>query len=116
MPKKVVILVTGTGLGTTAPDDEPFGREMLEKFFHALESQPRKPYAICFYTEGVKAACDGAPCVLGLKLLEGLGVKLVACESCLNYYDLADSLVVGQPGGMNAIVGLMAEADQVITV
>ena len=53
-----VILVTRGGLGTTRPEDEGFGVEMLEKLFHTLEKVSRKPKAICFYTEGVRCITD----------------------------------------------------------
>jgi intracellular sulfur oxidation DsrE/DsrF family protein len=113
---KTVILVTRQGLGTTAPEDADFGLEMLDKFFHTLERQPEKPYAICFYTDGVNLLAEGSSIVLGLKLLEALGVRIVVCQSCLNHYGLQDRLAVGTIGGIPDIVQLMWEADKVITV
>ncbi|MHB8972894.1 MAG: DsrE family protein [Pirellulaceae bacterium] len=150
---KTVILVTRQGLGTTAPEDADFGREMvsirrrcgrdsenglnrgktahcgrmlhafgeclremLDKFFHTLERQPEKPHAICFYTDGVNLLAEGSSLVLGLKLLESLGVRIVVCQSCLNHFGLQDRLAVGTIGGMPDIVQLMWEADKVITV
>ena len=50
--KKTVIVVTSQGLGTTRSEDAAFGTEMLDKFFHTLETLPEKPEAICFYTRG----------------------------------------------------------------
>ena len=113
---RTVILVTRQGLGTTLADDADFGVEMLDKFFHTLETRAEKPHAICFYTEGVKLLADDSPVVLGLKLLESLGVQIIACQSCLNRYGLLSRLAVGQIGGMPDIVQLMGEADKVITV
>jgi intracellular sulfur oxidation DsrE/DsrF family protein len=89
---------------------------MLDNFFHSLEQQPRKPAAICFFTEGVKLVADDSPLLLSLRLLEGLGVRLVVCKSCLAHYGLQDRVAVGQVGGMNDIVGLMAGADKAITL
>lgn len=116
MSNNTVILVTKQGLGTTAPGDEAFGSEMLGKFFHTLESQAEKPRAICFLTEGVKAVCHDSPHLLDLQLLEGLGVHLAVCQTCLNYYGIAEKLAVGKTGGMAEIVQLMAQAQEVITV
>jgi sulfur relay (sulfurtransferase) complex TusBCD TusD component (DsrE family) len=113
---KTVILVTRQGLGSTAPEDADFGLEMLDKFFHTLERQPEKPHAICFYTDGVNLLAEGSSIVLGLKLLETLGVRIVVCQSCLNHYGLQDRLAVGTIGGIPDIVQLMWEADKVITV
>ena len=111
-----VILVTRLGLGWTDGADSEFGVEMLDKLFHTLERQPSKPKAICFYTEGVKAVVKGSPFEVGLKLLAGLGVRLVVCETCVKYYGLDDQLAVGEVGGMPDIVKLMSEAGKVITV
>lgn len=111
-----VILVTSAGLGTTLPADADFGVEMLDKFFHTLERLADKPRAICFYTEGVKVLAVDSPVVLGLKLLESMGVAILACQSCVQRYGLQDRIAVGRIGGMPDIVQLMNEATKVITI
>ncbi len=116
MSKKVVVLVCREGLGSVPPEDRDFSREMLDKFLHALESQALKPEAICFYTEGVKLACIGSPVLFSLRLIEKMGVRLMICTSCLEYYGLKDKVAAGQVAGMNDIVQLMLEADTVIAV
>jgi len=116
MESRTVILVTKTVLGAVAPGDENFGAEMLDKFLHTLESRTDRPFAICFYTEGAKVACEGSPHLLTLKLLEGLGVRLVTCQTCLHHYGLADQVAVGGTGGMVEIVGLIESASKVVTV
>ncbi|MHC4550261.1 MAG: hypothetical protein ACYTEZ_15935 [Planctomycetota bacterium] len=112
--KDTVILVTRMGLGTT--EDAAFGVEMLDKLFHTLEKQEAKPRAICFYTEGVRCVAEGSPLVMGLALLEGMGVMLVSCLTCLERFGLADEVAVGSTGGMDVIVGLLGEAGKVVTV
>lgn len=116
MEKKVVILVRQAGLGQLKPEDAPFGLEMFDRFLHALEAQPLKPYALCFYTEGVKLVCEGSPAIPSLQLLQGLGVRLVTCGTCLQYFGLREKVAVGEVGGMNDIVALLLEADLVVTV
>jgi intracellular sulfur oxidation DsrE/DsrF family protein len=115
MPK-LVLLVTREGLGYVAPTDSQFGLEMFDRLLHALESQPVKPNSICFYTEGVKLVCEGSPALLGLKILQGQGVHLVACRTCLEHFRLTDKVAVGEVGGISDIVGLLAGADRVVTV
>ena len=116
MAGKTIVLVTRAGFGTTAPEDSAFGLEMLDKFFHTLESRNPRPDAICFYTEGVKLVAEGSPLVPALQLLEGLGIRLVSCLTCLHHYGLEEKVQAGGTGGMKEIVGLMEEADKVITV
>jgi len=90
--------------------------EMFDRFLHAFESQPVKPHSICFYTDGVKLVCDGSPALLGLRILQGVGVRLLVCRTCLEHFGLKDKVAVGEVGGMNDIVGLLTEADSVVTV
>ena len=116
MTGKTVVIVTRTGLGTTAAADAAFGSDMLDKLFHTFESPTHRPHAICFYTEGAKVTCTGSPHLVGLKLLAGLGVQLITCQTCLDYYRLTDQLAVGQSGGMVDIVAQVADADRVVTV
>ncbi|MCO6456629.1 MAG: DsrE family protein [Pirellulaceae bacterium] len=114
--KNTVILLHKQVLGTVAESDLEFGREMLDKFLHTLESQPEKPLAICFFTEGVKLVVRDSPLLLGLKLLQSQGVRMVICQSCLERYGLRDDVAVGEVGGMPDIVKLISAADKVVTV
>jgi len=116
MGRSIVILVRQNGLGSVQPGDAEFGLEMFDKLIHTFEKADTKPSAICFYTEGVKLACEDSPALLGLKLLQGMGVRIVVCQTCLVKYGLTDKLLVGEVGGMNDIVAVMASADSVITV
>lgn len=111
-----IVLVTRHGLGSVAEGDEGFGLDMLDKLFHTLEKRGEAPAAICFWTEGVRAVCEGSPVLLGLRLLEGMGSRIVACGSCLDRYGLRDRLAVGEVGGMDEIVALLAQGGRVVTV
>lgn len=116
MAGSVVILVRQAGLGVVNAADAAFGVAMFGKFLHALEAQRTRPQAICFYTEGVKLICEGSPVLEALRLLQGMGVKLVACGTCLDYYGLRDKAAVGEIGTMTGIATLLAEARRTITV
>lgn len=116
MDKKIIMLVTRDGLGSVDDGHWKFGVEMFDLFLHTLEGQERKPQAICFYTSGVKLVCRGSPVAAGLQLIEGMGIQLVACKTCLGFYKLLDQVIVGRVGGMNEIQKLLLDADQVITV
>ncbi len=113
--RDTAILVTKTGLGTTLPADAAFGQEMLDKFFHTLEKMPEKPSVVCFYTEGVKLLAPDSPLALSLRLLDRVGIRLVACQTCLDYYQIPE-IVVGERGGLVEIFQLLGNAAKVITV
>jgi hypothetical protein len=111
-----LILMTKTWLGHVEAGDRAFGGTMLDRFLHTLETSAEKPAAIAFYTDGVKLVVTGSPVLLGLKVLEDAGVRLLVCQSCLHYYDLEGRVAVGTVAGMTDIVAAMAAADRVITV
>jgi intracellular sulfur oxidation DsrE/DsrF family protein len=113
---KTVILVTREGLGQVQAADHEFGVEMFDRFVHALEGEERRPEALCFYTDGVKLLVEGSRALPGLRLLAGLGVRLVACRSCLEKFGLLDRLGVGEVGTMKDVVRLIQDADKVVTI
>ena len=116
MAEGTLVLITKPALGTVEGGDAEFGVQMLDKFLHALESEADRPSAICFYTEGVRLVCKGSKVLLGLELLHGLSVRLLACQSCLEHYGLVDAVAVGEVGNMKQIASLMMAAGRVITV
>jgi hypothetical protein len=114
--KKVVVLVRQEGLGSVSPTDGQFGLDMFDRFMHSLEGQQVKPQAICFYTAGVKLACEGSKALFGLQMLLGMGVQIFICRTCLDYYGLLNKVAVGEVRGMAEIAALLMEADHVISV
>ena len=116
MQKDIAVVVRQEGLGSVDAADRTFGLEMLDKFLHVLEGQPARPRTICFYTSGVKVVAKGSMAVAGLQLLEGMGVRILVCKTCLEKFGLLDKIAVGKVVGMNDIVKVLLEADSVITV
>jgi len=112
--KNIVIVFKTQGMGLTG--EQPL-KEKLAKTYLSLASQMQPlPSAICFYTDGVKLACEGSPVLDELKILEVKGVRLILCQTCLKYFDLTDQVRVGIIGGMSDIITAMWQADSVITV
>jgi len=110
---EVVILVTNSGLGNR---EKGLREKMMEVFLRTLDTFPQLPGKILFYTDGVKLVVEGSPVVGELKALEEKGVHLIACGTCLDYFGLKDQLVVGEMGGMAAILEAMMGAEKVLTV
>ncbi len=66
--------------------------------------------------KGVKLVATGSACQKELEELSAIGVSLIACRTCLDYYGLLDKVVVGEVGNMMRIVEAQASADKVITL
>ena len=112
--KSIVYLVTSNGMGTTSEAD--LKHKLVTTFLTLIADQTPLPSAICFYTDGVRLACEGSPVLAQLQKLESLGVRMVLCQTCLKYFELEGQVKVGIVGGMGDIITCMTQADQVITL
>ena len=112
--KGIVYLITGEGMGQTT--EKPLRIQLIQTFFTLLEQVDPLPRAICFYTDGVKLVCNGSPVLEPLTRLEKRGVRLIICQTCLNYFQLTSQIQVGIVGGMTDILTAMQTADSVVTV
>ena len=121
MAKNIVVHVRQEGLGvlkgslSEQRNAREFGLQLFDAFLHAFEARSDKPSAMVFYTDGVKLVGKGSIVVPSLKLLEAMGVRMVACGTCLKRFGLIDEVAVGEVGTMSEIVKLLSEADTVIT-
>jgi intracellular sulfur oxidation DsrE/DsrF family protein len=112
-PISTVLLVNHEGMGKA---DLELQHKLAKTYFHLLAENDVLPAAICFYTEGVKLVCEGSPVLDQLQTLDAKGVRLIICQTCLNYFDLSDKVRVGIVGGMGDIVEAQWRADKVITI
>ena len=112
MDKDTVIVFTRNGLGH-APDE--LSQKLAVKFLTLLP-EAGLPARILFYTDGVRLACTGSPALEALQRLEKAGVELVLCQTCLEFYGLADQVQAGIVGGMGDILDSLGRAGKVISV
>jgi len=108
-----IILITNDGMGQA---DKPLQHKLIGTYLNLLNEHNLLPAAICFYTDGVKLVVEGSPVLEQLKMLEAKGVHLVICQTCLNYFGLADQVKVGIVGGMTDIIEAQWQAEKVITL
>ena len=105
-----VILVQSEVLGT---GDDELGMMLMSNFLRLLGESPAKPAALVFWNTGVRLVCAGSWALAHLKKLEEQGVELLACGTCLEYFDLVDKLKVGKPTTMLKSIGSMLNSDMV---
>ena len=100
-----VILIQGDSLGR---GDERLGTLLMANFLRLLGESDKKPNSLIFWNSGVQLVCEGSPVLDYLNRLEQQGVELLACTTCLEYFDLKDKLVVGKPTTMvKSIMNIM---------
>jgi selenium metabolism protein YedF len=94
--------------------DDEFGEILMKNFIFALTEVNPKPATIIFVNAGVYFACEGSAVLESLQILEQAGVEIISCGACLDFYNLKDSLVVGQVSNMYTIAEKLLRASHVV--
>lgn len=105
-----VLLVQSEVLGR---GEEQLGSLLMANFLRLLGESEKKPDTLVFWNTGVRLVCEGSPVLDHLKQLEEQGVNILACTTCLEYFDLTDKLVVGKPTTMGKSIQSMLSDDVV---
>jgi selenium metabolism protein YedF len=110
---KTVIIINSDTMGR---GHDRLGDVLMGKFLQTLTDMPEKPVIIAFYNIGVRLLCDGSPVLEPLGKLQTAGVDLLACGTCLDFFDLRPQILVGRASNMREITGALLTADKVITI
>lgn len=95
---------------------EELTKVIIGSFLRKLAAEENKPQNIVFYTAGVKLLAEGSPVLDAIDALTKAGVDVIACGTCVNYYNLADKMHVEHISDMPTIISLLMKSDVVITV
>ena len=109
MASKVFIIksnVMGSG-------EDELGGMLMENFLVLLNESSEKPSTMILINSGVRLACGGSDVLIQLKKLEEQGVEILACTTCLKYFDLMDKIQVGKPTTMAKSIQSMMAMDVV---
>lgn len=93
---------------------DELGTILMSSYLNALTKGSPLPDVIVFVNSGVRLLAGSSPALKPLKELQAKGVKLLGCGTCLDYFELKDRIVVGEPTNAVAVTGLMLKADKVI--
>lgn len=110
--KKNTVVVLGSNIMGNGSDE--LGEILMKGFVFALTKVNALPKTVLLYNSGVKLASEGSDSIADLKVLEEEGVEILACGTCLNYYELSDKLQVGSVTNMYEIVEKMTEAALIV--
>lgn len=94
--------------------DPILGQILMKGFIYALTELDRFPSKILLYNSGVKLATTGSDSLGDLQKLEGLGVEIMSCGTCLDFYQLTEELQVGSITNMYEIAQSIMEATKII--
>ncbi len=111
--KKIMVMV---GTDRMGHGDDELGVKLLFNFLKTLKEMGPELWRLVFVNNGVKLAIEGAEALPVLKELEGEGVSILVCGTCLNHFNLLEKKKVGETTNMLDIVTAMQLADSVINI
>jgi selenium metabolism protein YedF len=108
-----VVILNGESMGR---GDDVLGAKLVASFLRTLGAVDPKPEALVFYNAAVKLLGRGSGSLDALRALDDAGVDLLACVTCLEFFQLTDALAVGHVSNMREIVQRTLGASKVITL
>jgi selenium metabolism protein YedF len=90
------------------------GHILMRGFFHTLGEVEPVPGTAIFINSGVKLVAEGSPVLEDLHELANAGVEILACGTCLSYYELEDKLAVGAISNMYTIAETLLGAEKTV--
>jgi len=108
---RTVIVITSDELGSGDPD---LGQLLITSFINTLPESENRPAKMLFINRGVLLTTEGSRVLDTLQHLEGEGVEIFSCGTCLNHYGLKEKLKAGQVTNMYDTVESLMSAEKVI--
>lgn len=96
--------------------NDQLGEVLMKAFFYTLTETEPYPKAILFANGGVKMTIESSLVLEHLRTLEMLGVQILTCGTCLDYYKAKEQLAVGGVTNMYTIVEQLYSAKNVIRI
>lgn len=94
--------------------DSQLGQILLRAFVNSLKEAALLPKAILLYNSGIKIALTGTDTAASLQELEEKGVAIIACGTCVDYYEVKNQLAVGMISNMFTLTRYMSEAGHIV--
>jgi selenium metabolism protein YedF len=111
--KKIMVMVATNSMGR---GDDELGAKLMVNFLKTLKEMGPDLWRLVFVNDGVKMTVEGSDVLPVLKDLEGDGVHILVCGTCLNHFNLLEKKKVGETTNMLDIVTAMQLADSVINI
>lgn len=96
--------------------NDELGEILMKGFIYTLTESKPYPKSILLVNAGVKLSTENHDTIGNLKILEEAGVEILSCGTCLDYYELKESLKVGSVTNMYTIVDIMKNSSQTISI
>ncbi|MBO0469563.1 sulfurtransferase-like selenium metabolism protein YedF [Enterococcus sp. DIV0242_7C1] len=107
-------LVIAFGRKTMGEGDPDLGEILLKNFIYSLTELETPPEHLLFFNSGAYLTNKGSNALKDLHRLEEKGTQISTCGACLDFYQIKESLAIGEITNMYGITEVMAQAKKVI--
>lgn len=111
LPSRVAVMVASDTLGRGS---EELGRLLNVAFVKTLREVAPRPETLVFMNGGVRLVSEGGELVEAVGEIERLGVRVLVCGTCLDFFGLTEKVEVGTISNMFEIASTLMEADRVV--
>lgn len=108
---KIAVLVDGETMGRGS---DQLGAVLMRSFLNTLKELDPLPWRLIFINAGVRLTTEGSEYLSLLTEIGDLGVDVLSCGTCLDFFELKDKLRVGRVSNMYEIVSSLAEASHTL--
>lgn len=110
---ELVIIIGNDKMGV---GEEELGDILIKGYLYSLTEVDPKPNKVIFINNGVKLNCKGSKSIENIRKLEKMGVEILSCGTCLDYYGLKEELQVGSISNMYTIVEALNQAAKTVVL
>jgi len=107
----IVIYIHSNTMGT---GDEELGSILMKGFIKTLKDVDPKPVKIIFVNKGIFLTTGGSELIEDIRALEEMGVEVLSCGTCLDFFHRKTSLEVGLASNMFDITSALMQANKVV--
>ncbi len=100
------VLLSGRTIGR---GDDELGALLMRGFLYTLTESETLPQRVLLMNSGVTLAAEGSEHLENLRRLVDLGVEILACGTCLEFYELTDQLAVGRVSNIQEIAEFLLQ-------
>lgn len=111
-PSKSAILFLSDTLG----ENPELGAILMRAFFGALPKATVLPAKLIFLNSSIKLTTEGSPVLEELSALEKLGVEILSCGTCLDFFGKKEALKAGKVTNIFDTIETMTGGYRVTTI
>ena len=109
-----VVVISSEGMGQDKDGSQTLGTILMRGYLNSLVEQDLLPTKIILYNSGVLLACNDSDTIDTMKRLSDIGVDIVLCGICIDYYDIKNKMAVGRISNMFEITQSTSTAGHVV--